>query len=202
MNKGHLSEYFEGVGVKQLSAVDSEPNKSNQHEIGTTKAMRGFLGTGKTRFDVKYIWLGDEQETITDDGWATHYNTREGKPRSPEYRFYYPSNVVTELMSAGDTLFLAKRPGNSILFIVVPRESTIHNQLLWLFGMDAQPGLRFEVQNFEEGGDARLDFASRFILDEIGVEYEDPNANTLDAIIDRCTRAFAAAKLPTSRTPA
>lgn len=190
MNKGHLSEYFEGVGVKQLSAVDSEPNKSNQHEIGTTKAMRGFLGTGKTRFDVKYIWLGDEQETITDDGWATHYNTREGKPRSPEYRFYYPSNVVTELMSAGDTLFLAKRPGNSILFILVPRESTIQNQLLWLFGMDAQPGLRFEVQNFEEGGDARLDFASRFILDEIGIEYEDPNANTLDAIIDRFGLVF------------
>ena len=185
MNKGHLSEYFEGVGVKELSAVDSEPNKSNQHEIGTTAAMRAFLGTGKTRFDVKYIWLGDEQETITDDGWATHYNTREGKPRAPEYRFYYPSNAVTEIMAAGDTLFLAKRAGNSILFIVVPRASTIQNQLLWLFGMDEQPGLRFEVQNFEEDGDARLDFASRFILDEIGIEYEDPHANTLDAIIDR-----------------
>lgn len=185
MNKGHLSEYFEGVGVKRLSAVDSEPKSSNQHEIGTTPAMREFLGTEKNKFSVKYIWLSDEQETITDDGWATHYNTREGKPRSPEYRFYYPSNSVTEIMSANDTLFLAKRADETMLFIVVPQESTIQNQLLWLFGLDEQPSLQFTVQNFENESDTKLDFVSRFILDEIGVEFEDPDANSLDAIIDR-----------------
>ena len=185
MNRGHLSEYFDGVGVKKLSAVDSSPTSSNQHEIGTTAPMRNFLGTEKTRFRVKYIWLSDEQETITDEGWATHYNTREGKPRSAEYRFYYPSNSVTEIMSTNDTLFLAKRADESILFIVVPQESTIQNQLLWLFGMDEQPGLQFIVQNFDNQYDTKLDFVSRFILDEIGIEFEDPDANSLDAIIDR-----------------
>ncbi|WP_040362519.1 type II restriction endonuclease [Congregibacter litoralis] len=186
MNKGHLSEYFVGVGVKILSAVDAEPKSSNQHEIGTTVDMRAFLGTQKTRFGVRYIWLSDEQETISDDGWATHYDSREGKPRAAEYRFYYPPNAITKIMSVGDTLFLAKRPDESILFIVVPSESTIQNQLLWLFGIDEQPQIKFKVQNFEEEqDDAKLDFVSRFILDEIGIEYEDPNANTLDSIIDR-----------------
>ncbi|MEQ8165794.1 MAG: type II restriction endonuclease, partial [Alphaproteobacteria bacterium] len=190
MDKGHLSGYFEGVGVKTLSAVDAEPKSSNQHEIGTTAAMRKFLGTGKSRFNVTYLWLSDEQETITERGRATHYDSRAGKPRAAEYRFYYPSNPVTETMSAGDTLFLAIRPDKSILFIVVPADSTIQNQLLWLFGMDAQPKLQFTVQDFSGADDGELDFISRFILDEIGIEFEDPNANTLDSIIERFGTSF------------
>jgi len=190
MNKGNLSKYFEGVAVKTLSAVDSEPKASNQHEIGTTAPMRKFLGTEKTRFCTTYIWLGDEQETITELGWATHYDTREGKPRSAEYRFYYPSNAVTQTMSAGDTLFLAIRPDKSILFIVVPADSTIQNQLLWLFGIESQPQLKFTVQEFAGDDDGKLDFISRFILDELGIEVEDPDANSLDTIIDKFDTEF------------
>ncbi|GAA6210634.1 type II restriction endonuclease [Hyphomicrobiales bacterium 4NK60-0047b] len=191
MNKGHLSEYFEGVGIKILSEVDTEPKKSNQHEIGTTLPMRKFLGTEKTTFDVTYIWLGDEQETITEPGWATHYDTREKQPlRSAEFRFYYAANSVTQIMSAGDTLFLAIRPDKTIVFIVVPSGSTIQNQLLWLFGIEEQPGLRFAVQEFEQETDSKLDFISRFILDEIGIEFEDPNANSLDSIIERFGTTF------------
>lgn len=190
MNKGYLSGYFEGVGVKTLSAVDSEPKSSNQHEIGTTVAMRKFLGTEKTNFKVTYVWIGDEQETITHTEWATHYNCREGKPRPPEYRLYYPSNPVTEIMSAGDTLFLAIRPDKTILFIVVPANSTIQNQLLWLFGIEQQPKLRFTVQEFGQDSGGEIDFLSRFILDEIGVEFEDPDANSLDAIIEKFGMKF------------
>ena len=189
MKRGYLSEYFEGVGVKVLSEVDATA-KSNQHEIGTTKAMRHFLGEEKTKFEVNYIWLSGEQESISDQGWATHYNTREGKPRSAEYRFYYPSNSVTELMSAGDTLFLAMRKDRSILFIVVPENSGLASHLLWLFGIDEQPEIQFTAQQFGQDNDAALDFAARLVLDEIGVEFEDPNANTLDTIIARFGSTF------------
>ncbi|MET1414390.1 type II restriction endonuclease [Roseibium sp. HPY-6] len=184
MNQGHLSEYFDGAGVKILSPVDAEPKSSNQHEIGTTVPMRKFLGTDKSEFDVTYIWLNDEQETITDHGFATHYNCREGKPRPPEYRLYYTSNAVTDIMSAGDTLFLAIRPDETILFIVVPSDSTIQSQLLWLFGLDDEPQKKFKFAEFS-GDDSKVDFISRFILDEIGIEFEDPDANSLDTIIDR-----------------
>lgn len=45
MKRGQLSDWFEGVGVKRLSAVDAEPKTSNQHEVGTTVKMReDFLG--------------------------------------------------------------------------------------------------------------------------------------------------------------
>jgi hypothetical protein len=191
MKRGHLSEYFEGVAVKTLSAVDATPSKSNQHEIGTTVEMRRFLGLGKRQFTVCYLWLGGEQEGVSEAGWATHYDTRENQPhRSPEWRLYYPSNPVTEMMTAGDTLFVAKRPGDVLLFIVTPAGSTIQNQLLWLFGFASQPELRFATQEYEAEYDAELDFTARFILDEIGIEFEDPDANSLDQIIERFGTTF------------
>lgn len=191
VRRGHLSEYFEGVGVKTLSVVDTTPSKSNQHEVGTTKEMRRFLGCERHRFNVTYLWLGGEQESITEPGSATHYDTRERQPhRRPEWRLYYPSNAVTEVMSAGDTLFLAKRPGDVILFVVTPKGGTIQNQLLWLFGFESEPQLRFQTQEFVGDDDAELDFTARLILDELGIEFEDPNANSLDAIIDRFGTTF------------
>jgi EcoRII C terminal len=196
MNKGHLSEYFEGVAVKRLSRVDANPKISNQHEVGTTREMRDFLGeTHQEKFDANYIWLGDEQDGFSVRDFATHYDTRLNQPeRSPEWRLYYSSNAVTELMQEGDTLFLAKRPRSELLFIVVPAESTIENQLLWLFGFDSQPRLKFAAQQYSGDSDSTLDFAARFVLDELGIEFEDPNANSLDAIIERYGLEFPKTK--------
>lgn len=196
MKRGHLSEYFEGVAVKTLSTVDATPSKSNQHEVGTTTDMRRFLGSEKRQFTVCYLWLGGEQESVTEAGWATHYDTRENQlHRGPEWRLYYPSNPVTEMMAAGDTLFIAKRPGDVLLFIVTPVGSTIQNQLLWLFGFASQPELRFATQDYEGESDAELDFTARFILDEIGIEFEDPDANSLDRIIERFGTTFPATQV-------
>ena len=197
MRKGHLSEYFSGVAVKRLSGVDANPAKSHQHEVGTTSEMRRFLGeNNQQKFDANYLWLGNEQEGFSHSDFATHYDTRLNQPnRSPEWRLYYSSNPVTELMQEGDTLFLAKRPNEQLMFIVVPPHSTIENQLLWLFGFDSQPGLKFVVQEYADGkNDAALDFAARFILDELGIEFEDPDANSLDAIINRFGLNFPTTK--------
>lgn len=196
MNKGQLSEYFDGVAVKRLSRVDANPEISNQHEVGTTKEMRHFLGENhQQKFDASYIWLGDEQDGFSFGDFATHYDTRLNQPnRSAEWRLYYSSNAVTDLMKEGDTLFLAKRPGDVLLFIVVPAESTIESQLLWLFGFDSQPSLKFSAQQYSGDNDSTLDFAARFVLDELGIEFEDPNANSLDSLIERFGLVFPATK--------
>lgn len=194
MKRGYLSEYFEGVSVKRLSRVDATP-KSNQHEVGTIPAMRSFLGQEKREFPATFLWLGKEQESFSEPGKLTLYDTRENQPdRTPEWRLYYPSNAVTGEMDEGDTLFLAKRTDGSLIFAIAPQGSVIQNQLLWLFGFESQPELGFDAHEVAGDEDAQLDFAARLILDELGVEYEDPEANTLDAIIDRFGMSF-----PTTR---
>mgnify|MGYP003645022127 FL=1 len=190
IKRGQLSDYFEGVGVKRLSAVDAEPKTSNQHEVGTTKKMRDdFLGENhQEKFPAIYIWLGGDQEGFTEESWATHYDARLNKPRAAEWRLYYPSNPVTEAMKAGDTLFLAKDQSGILWFIVAPEGSTSEQQLFWLFGLRPE-GKSFVSREFSDE-EPELDFAARFILDEIGVEFEEPEADKLDSIIDRFGTTF------------
>ena len=190
IKRGQLSDYFEGVGVKRLSAVDAEPKTSNQHEVGTTVNMRAdFLGeTHQEKFPAIYIWLGGDQEGFTEESWATHYDARLNKPRAAEWRLYYPSNPVTEAMKAGDTLFLAKDQGGVLWFIVAPEGSTSEQQLFWLFGLRPE-GKSFVSREFSDE-EPELDFAARFILDEIGVEFEEPEADKLDCIIEKFGTTF------------
>jgi len=64
-----LSDYFEGVAAKYLSAVDAEPSKSNQHEIGglPSAGFKKYLGIpGKQeeyRFRARQIYITDELRT-------------------------------------------------------------------------------------------------------------------------------------------
>lgn len=186
MNRGQLADYFKGVGVKRLSAVDAEPGRSNQHEVGTTRRMRDeFLGAvGREQFKAIYIWLGEDQDGFTVEGIATHYDARLNNPdRVPEWRLYYPSNPVTDAMQEGDTLFLAKDKNGFLYFIVTPEGSTSEQQLFWLFGLRSQ-GNFFVSRQFTDN-EPELDFAARFILDEIGIEFEEPEADKLDRIIEQ-----------------
>ena len=189
IGRGTLAEIFAGVGVKRLSRVDAT-EKSNQHEIGPTKAMREqFLGERKTRFPAVYVWLGEEQDGFTAEGTATYYDTRENQPRrGAEWRLYYPSNAVTETMDEGDTLFLALHREGTLWFIITPAGSTSERQLSWLF--DVWPdGERF-VSREVTGDEPPLDFAARFILDELGIEFEEPDADRLDSIVERFGTTF------------
>ena len=120
---------------------------------------------------------------------ATHYDTRERQAhRAPEWRLYYPSNPVTGAMREGDILFLALGSDGLLYFIVAPGESTSEYQLSWLFGLQPR-GPSFVLREFL-ADDRQLDFAARYILDEIGVEFEDPEADRLDGIIERFGTTF------------
>lgn len=190
MRSGHLRDHFPVAVAKRLSAVEADPRRSNQHEIGIPADIhRQFNVAAPTRFSVRYIWLGGEQDGFSCDGTATYYDAREGQPkRSPEWRLYYPSNMVTGAMREGDTLFLAKHRSGILYFIVAPVASTSERRLSWMFGAHPGPSqsLRWEVGS----ADLDLDFAVRFILDELGIEYEDPDAAALDALVGRFGTSF------------
>lgn len=190
MRRGQLRDHFAGVGAKRLSAVDAEPGRSNQHEIGTTSDMRRqFLGEDKHRFQTIYVWLGREQDGFSVQGTATHYDAREMKAhRSPEWRLYYTSNPVTDAMQEGDTLYLALTNDRLLYFIVAPEGSTSERQLSWLFGL--HPTGQSFVSREVTDDEPELDFAARFILDEIGIEFEEPDADRLDTIIERFGSVF------------
>ena len=176
--------------------VDATPSKSNQHEIGTTIAMRaGFLGTEDRKFTATYLWLSDNEEALSDFGSATHYDSRKNKPhRSAEWRLYYAGNSVTDLMAAGDTLFLAKIANKEhLLFVIVKPGSTHEQQLLWLFGLQ-RPIDRFEAADTSKWNED-IGFAGQLILDELGIEPQIDQAHRLDQIVSGFNGVFPSTKI-------
>lgn len=202
MRHGGLSSLFDGVAVKRLAAVDASPATSNQHEItGSDPLIRILGGTDRRRvrsgddrrFEAVYVWLGEEGESLTEDGRLSWYDSRRNKPRRPEWRLYYQDNPVTEMMSPGDSLFLARRSDDRLMFIVTPPGSTGESQLLWLFGLSPQISLQFEPRLLEASDDAEIGFAARFILDELGMDSEEPDAARLDKALEPLSLRLPAA---------
>lgn len=195
MRRGMLSDLFTGVVAKRLTLVETITEKSNQHEFQGTLPLRRLLGEDDRRgIPTRFIWISGEQEALSEDGFMSWSNVRKGKPRAAEYHLYYSGNAVTELMQAGDMLFLALQRDGTILVVITPA-GTVQNQLVWLFGLEEQSEFGFTFQEINEAHNAELDFAARYILDELGIEPEEPEADQLDGLIERFGLVFPTTKI-------
>ena len=192
MKKGYLSEYFVGVIAKRLSAVEVDPETSNQHEFNGVMPMKRLLGLERLENQpTRFVWFGDENEGFSEDTHITWYDARELHPTRSEHRLYFKSNLVMERASAGDLLIIARRPAGEFMIIVVAGESTEENQLIWLFGLSVQElGTPFTYQDIENGDDRQVGFAARFILEELGIEIEEPEADRLDKLLEPFGNVF------------
>jgi hypothetical protein len=95
-------------------------------------------------------------------------------------------------MKEGDSFFVAPRQDGTALVIITPQGSTIENQLIWLFGIKNQAKLEFQARTIPADESSRLDFAARYILDELGIDAEEPESEKLDSIIEQCGAKFPA----------
>lgn len=198
MKRGYLSQYFEAVAAKRLTSVEVNKQVSNQHEFNGSAALKQVLGTYEsgetTYFPTIFIWMGKENETISAEGTMSWYDSRFGKPRAAEWRLFYPSNDVMDVAKEGDLLFIAKRTDGTLMTIIVSSGSTVENQLVWLFGVPVQTGKTFVFQEIQNGEDKEVDFAVRFILEELGIEVEEPEADYLDSLLENFAGKFPTTK--------
>lgn len=198
MKSGYLSEYFEGVAAKRLSAVEADRTRSNQHEYQATKNMLTFMGkpSEPTRIPARFLYLNDDDvEPIVEDAFLTLYDSRKDQPhRSAEYRFYFPTTTVSLNAAEGDLLVVAKRHDGAILVVIAENGSSVSAQIEWLFGFTdlAHPG--FSVKSELETEQDRIAFASRFILENIGVVVDVSAETYLDTMLEKFKGKF-----PTTR---
>ena len=172
MKNGYLSQYFSGVVAKRLSVVETNRNKSNQHEFNGISSMKKLFGTDRCKFSAQFLFIDDENPPVTDNGFLTWYDARENHPTRSEYRLFFPTTTVSKIASANDVLFIALKPDKTILVIISPSDSTVASQLIWLFGIDVSD--KFDIADNFDSEDKKLEFASKYILEQIGVTiYED-----------------------------
>lgn len=188
MKAGYLSQYFTGVAIKNLSVVEADPYSSNQHEFNGVSGLKKIFGQpqGKIKFNTKFIYLNDyDDEPVTADGFLTWYDAREHHPTRSECRLYFPTTQVSVCAAAGDLLVIGLRPDNSVLVIIAENGSTIGNQIRWLFGFSNETHPGFSIRGELESEQDRIAFASRIILEQIGITVEDSEETYLDDMISR-----------------
>lgn len=196
MKNGYLSQYFEGVMAKRLSAVEANLEKSNQHEFNGVAAMKSIFGKERQKFPTQFLFLDDKNVPISEDGFLTWYDARENHPTRSEYRLFFPTTAVSRAASAGDVLFIGLRPDKSALVVIAPGMSTIASQLAWLFGVEVDE--RFTVTAGFNKDHNRLEYASKCILEHIGIEVDEQDTDYLEDMLVRfdgrfpSTREFSA----------
>lgn len=191
MNNGYLSQYFESVAAKKLSAVEINTEISHQHEFNGSRELRRVLGTERIiQFPTKFLWLEEQNSALSENGSVTWYDARENHPKRSEFRLYFSANSVMSMAVENDTLFIAKRTDGTLLIIIAVSGTTIESQLYWLFGIAVPEGNDYGLSEIDKTNDHALDFATRFILDELGIEVEEPENDRLDSLLDQFDNRF------------
>jgi hypothetical protein len=199
MKQGTLSDYFIGVGTKMLAGTEVDPKVSHGHELQGIDAFKAFLGTPseKTKIPVAYVWLADDAEPMQIVSEGTWYDSRRGRShRSAEYRLYYPA-VVEEIVwraRADDRLFLCQPKQGPLLALFCQRNSSIEQQLHWLFGLESTNNTEIEQKDLRSDQGRDLDIASRYILQLINLEVGPPEDERLDQLV-----AYFKGKFPPTR---
>ncbi|CAH6782236.1 conserved hypothetical protein [Vibrio chagasii] len=93
--------------IKTLSAVEAEPNRSNQHELNGVTQLKSILGSVKQSFDARFSIRGQNGYVTSSVTW---YDARVNHPTRSEYRLYFQTNAVMDLAKEGSTLALGKDP--------------------------------------------------------------------------------------------
>ncbi|MFD2706607.1 type II restriction endonuclease [Salibacterium lacus] len=183
MKQGYLSQYFQGVVFKRLSSVEINPSSSNQHEINGTIKLKEIFGSDRKDFSGYFFWIGSENEGASANGSVTWYDARANHPTRSEFRLYYSDKEVVTSCDPGDLLVIAKRSDQEVLFLTAPEGSTTENQLLWLFDISST-SYSFSYQIFNKEKSTEMDFVSRFILEEMGIEIHEPETDKIDKILE------------------
>lgn len=197
MKVGYLSEFFAAVALKTLSAVETDPARSHQHEFNGNQDLIRLFGraTQKHVLPAKFIYLTDAADSaLVEEASVTWYDARLRHPSRTEHRLYFPDTAISQTAAEGDLLVLAKRPDGGLLVIIAQRDSTIASQLRWLFSVPqvAFPGflIRDELENEHD----RIQLASTFILEQLGIVVETTEEAALDKMLEKFGGSF-----PTTR---
>lgn len=198
MKAGYLSEFFTGVALKTLSAVEADPARSHQHEFNGNQDLIRVFGRAHEKhvFPAKFIYLtGGDDAPLVEDATVTWYDARLRHLTRTEHRLYFPTTAVSQCAAEGDLIVIGKRPDGTVLVIVAQCDSTIASQIQWLFSVPQATFQGFSVRDELETEQDRIQFASTFIPEQIGIIVETTDEAWLDKMLEKFGGAFPTTRL-------
>ena len=186
VNQGFLSEYFNGIVVKRLSAVEANPNRSNQHEFNGIAKFKEILGLANEKITIpaQFVYLAsDEGNNAASSNFVTWYDARINHPTRTEHRLYYSTTDVSERFKEGDLLVIARKKDGDLLILAAEQHTTAEQQVRWLFNLPEDIGSNFTYRDLEGDEDIKLSYAGKYILDELGIVIKDYDENYLQEML-------------------
>lgn len=191
---GRIGDYIGPVAVKQLSAVDIDSKRSNQHEFGDRNgAIRRILGDSDRKasegngIQTRIMYLSDDSDPVVSETETTWYDTRRKQSnRSPEWRLYYQDSEATRLAQAGDSMFLALlKKGDqkdNLLIIITQCGSSAESQTRAMFHLPVRESGGFEVSDTTS---ETVDVFYSQILDGLGIITQTSDDTLLTKMVER-----------------
>lgn len=181
-----LSDHFSGVSAKRLSAVETRPTSSNQHEFNGSHALKEILGEARRKQQpAQFIYIGEDDDRLSIVSEVTWYDSREKHPSRSEFRLYFKSNEVMDLADEGDVLIAALSKDDDMTLLVINQNSDSLNDILWLFGINKFSRSGFTIFSADKVPQTS-DAVFHFIAEEVGLSIEEESDDTwLDLILDR-----------------
>ena len=168
MPQAFLEQYFSGVALKTLTAVEASPAASNQHEYNGNRDLVALFGraTSKHRFEARFVYVSDDSPPRIEEASVTWYDARQNHPSRSEHRLYFPTTRVSKLAAAGDLLVIAKLLDKTVLVVIAKEGSSKADDLRRLFGMTRTSGEAFSTWKNE---DVLPEKEARSVLQAVGV---------------------------------
>ena len=97
--------------TKKLSAVEADPDRSNQHEFNGVGELKVMLGTARKKVPAIFTirgQVGSYQQNVT---W---YDAREEHETRSEFRLYFPTNPVMKAAKEGDSIHFSSDSDGSL----------------------------------------------------------------------------------------
>lgn len=136
------------LAIKRLSAVETRPDRSHQHEIhaGRLRQALGLPAGRTTGRLLLHIHTRDGQLVLGEDDY-TVYDSRERNPtRAAEWRLYYATGEFSRYSGPGDLLVLYRpEGGNALQAVVAAAGSAVESRLLELLNL----GKDFDFETFQ-----------------------------------------------------
>lgn len=114
---------FRSSCIKTLSAVESQPETSHQHEFNGVKELKELLGMVGFKREAIFSIRGSGIESIATVTW---YDAREAHPRRSEHRLYFYNNIVMAKAEEGDNIVIGFDTSDNLHIVLIKNGSHGH----------------------------------------------------------------------------
>ncbi|WP_197675631.1 hypothetical protein [Pseudomonas trivialis] len=109
--------------LKTLTAVEADPDRSNQHEFNGVRELKDLFGDARFSATAMFSVRGSAETCRASITW---YDAREAHPSRTEHRLYFETNIVMKQAEEGDNIVVGYDVNDKLNIVLLKRQAPDH----------------------------------------------------------------------------